>query len=469
MKNRWKSNPFVYTAILLSALFVILVAFAIGLGYYIFAIPEPEGLSLASWPNTFTDNFAVWIGCENERVTVEEIGIHRLDEYGLWVQILDQSGQEIFSHNKPSSYPDRYTMSELLTLSKSEFENGYTVFVSSYESPEGALNYLIGFPYSVGKYTLYYNGAHVGRLSPVARKVILLAVVLVIFCGAAYSFWLSKKLAIMIAGIRKISRHSYSPMKEKGVFGEVYGSLNKMDEEIRRSAKIQEETDRTRKEWISNITHDLKTPLSPIRGYGELLADGETDDDTVRNYGAIILKNADHMEKLIDDLKLTYQLEAGAIPYTPQKTKLIRFLRELVIDILNDPAFSKREIGFESSIQETEAEIDPGLFRRAVQNIVINGLIHNPPDTVVKIRVDRDEENWFIISVRDNGNGMSEAELSGLWTRYYRGTNTKEKPEGSGLGLAIAKQIITLHSGTIEVKSEPGAGTQFGIRLPLSP
>ncbi len=78
----------------------------------------------------------------------------------------------------------------------------------------------------------------------------------------------------MAGGIRNITLDSYKPMKETGVFGEIYGSLNRMNLEIRRSEKILQETDRTRKEWITNITHDLKTPLSPIKGYAELLAGG---------------------------------------------------------------------------------------------------------------------------------------------------------------------------------------------------
>ena len=169
----------------------------------------------------------------------------------------------------------------------------------------------------------------------------------------------------------------------------------------------------------------------------------------------------------MNDLKLTYQLEAGAFPYTPQNIRIVRFLKELVIDIINDPAFSERVIEFESDMQEATAKFDPNLLRRAIQNIVVNALVHNPSDTKVKITVNRAQNDRFTISICDNGNGMSETELSNLWNRYYRGTSTKEKPEGSGLGLAIAKQIITLHDGDITVKSEPGVGTEFIINLPL--
>lgn len=101
-------------------------------------------------------------------------------------------------------------------------------------------------------------------------------------------------------------------------------------------------------------------------------------------------------------------------------------------------------------------------------NLVVNALVHNPPDTTVTVSVSEDKGRDIFISVRDNGAGISEEEQAKLFTRYYRGTNTKEKPEGSGLGLAIAKQIITLHDGDIAVKSKLGDGTEFSIQIPAN-
>lgn len=226
-----------------------------------------------------------------------------------------------------------------------------------------------------------------------------------------------------------------------------------------------------RQEWIVNITHDLKTPLSPVKGYAELLADGAaTESQMVQEYGTIILKNVDYAEKLMNDLKRTYQLNSGTFPFHPKQVRLVRFLKELVIDIANDPVFSNRDIEFEneSNLSEFTATIDPDLFRRAVGNLVINALVHNSSETKVIVSVLHDRENGTDISIRDNGMGISEEEQAELFTRYYRGTNTKEKPEGSGLGLAIAKQVVTLHGGDIIVKSKLGEGTVFSILLPAN-
>lgn len=469
MKNRWKRNPLVRIVVLLVALVLIGAASGIGLFYYAFSIPEPEGLSLAAWPNRFTENFSTWIQNEDGSITIEDTGLERLDEYGLWLQVVDESGQEIFSHNKPSDYPSNYSASELVELAASGYENGNTVFVSSYEDSGHTRNYIVGFPYAIGKYMLYYNGETVRRLSPMFR----MGIFFIIFVGSSlfliYGFWLTRQMGKISRGIGAVSLRTYQKLPEKGIFNGIYAALNQMDAEIRQSDQLKKETERARQEWIANITHDLKTPLSPVKGYAELLARGTANDSqTVQEYGSVILKNVDHVEKLINDLKLTYQLESGALPFHPEQVRLVRYLKELVIDIINDPAFSNRNIEFECDLPEITATIDSDLFHRAVCNLVVNALVHNPPDTTVTVSVSEDKGRDIFISVRDNGTGISEEEQAELFTRYYRGTNTKEKPEGSGLGLAIAKQIITLHGGDIAVKSKLGDGTEFSIQIPAN-
>ena len=469
MKNRWKRNPLVRIVVFLATLILIGTALGIGLFYYAFSIPEPEGLSLAAWPNRFTENFSTWMGNEDGTITIEDIGLERLDEYGLWLQVIDESGQEVFSHNKPADYPSNYSASELVELAESEYENGNTVFVSNYEESGYTWNYIIGFPYAIGKYMLYYNGETVSRLSPMFRTVIFFMIFVGISLFLIYGFWLTRQMGKISRGIGAVSLRTYQKLPEKGLFNGIYAELNQMDTEIRQSDQLKNETERARQEWIANITHDLKTPLSPVKGYAELLACGTaSDSQTVQEYGSIILKNVDHVEKLINDLKLTYQLESGAVPFHPKQVQLVRYLKELVIEIANDPAFSNRSIEFACDLPEITAVIDPDLFQRAVCNLVVNALVHNPPDTTVAVSVSEDKEKGVCLSIRDNGVGISETEQEKLFTRYYRGTNTKEKSEGSGLGLAIAKQIVVLHNGEISVKSEPGAGTVFSIILPAN-
>ena len=464
MKDKKKSGLLIKTLALYLSLILAIVLVAVGLFYYVFSIPEPDGISLADWPQRFTDNFSWWTEYEDGEVKVSDTGLKRLDEYGLWIQFVDGDGNEIFSHNKPSSYPSKYDVSELFSLTKNSYQSGYTVFMSTTGEDDGGC-YLIGFPYNIGYYPVWYNGQRVMRLSPVARIPVIAGLLILAGVLFAHSIWLSGKLSKVSRGISELSDRKYKKVKEKGSFGGVFETLNKVDDDLRNADKLKEETETARKDWITNITHDLKTPLSPVKGYAELLADGTyKTDEEVAEYGRIILKNTDRVERLINDLKLTYQLDSGALPLSLEKVSLTRLVKEWVIDIINDPAFSTRDISFEGD-EDIMITADPSLLRRAVSNIVINALTHNPEDTKVKVTVTCKE--MVLISVKDNGVGIDENELKDLFNRYYRGTGTDQKPEGSGLGLAIAKQIVNLHGGDIKAVSRPGEGTDFIISLPI--
>ena len=272
----------------------------------------------------------------------------------------------------------------------------------------------------------------------------------------------------MSVSIKNIAGRSYMPISNNGVFNDVFESLNDLDMEIRASDNLKEQTEKMRKDWIANITHDLKTPLSPIKGYAEVLSEQDiTSGEKVKRYSNVILKNVSYIESLIDDLKLTYQLENGMIPIKREEQNFVGFLRELVIDILNNPEYENRIIHFDSARENIMFSFDRKLLTRAFQNLIVNAFVHGSEDTEVTIQISV-MDNIMEVIVSDNGNGMSPYETNHLFQRYYRGTNTEKKTAGTGLGLAITKSIIEAQDGTIMVESESGIGTDFTIRFPIS-
>ena len=467
-KVKKKINPFFRLFGIVIALILITIISIIGAFFYYFSYPDQGGLSLTSYPDGFTRSISYWIVEENCTISLKKFGMKWFDEQGMWLQVLDEKGQEVYSYNKPDSYPISYSASELMALKTSEYDNNYTVFTAEYEDLNQTYGYIVGYPYNIGKHLVYTNGERIGLLTPAFNKGIRIVFILLIIFVFAYGFWLSKNLGKITEGIKNISKRNYTPLSGKGFFREVFDELNEMNDEINRSDELKKETERVRKEWIANITHDIKTPLSPIKGYAELLADNQIpENSSVQEYGKIILKNADYAEKLINDLKLTYQFETGVIPLNMKEIHLVSYVRELVIDIINDPAFSSRDIEFEGVDEDIVVNIDEALFRRALGNLIINALTHNTIDTKVCIGIERDSKDIVSIFVRDNGKGMSDEEQAEIFERYYRGTSTKEKPEGSGLGLAIAKQIVSHHEGEITVKSRVGEGTEFRVAIPI--
>jgi len=141
-------------------------------------------------------------------------------------------------------------------------------------------------------------------------------------------------------------------------------------------------------------------------------------------------------------------------------------LKESIIDILNNPDYSDRNISFMGEDRKISYSFDEQLLKRAINNLIMNALIHNPEDTVIRIGIQTTDQTR--ITIEDNGRGMDAEEVNKLFQRYYRGTNTDEKAKGTGLGMAIAKQIIELHGGDIFVESALAVGTNITICFPQS-
>lgn len=456
------------SVIFLYAIFALfLVGAVLGLAVYIThisTIVRPDGQpSPGSWPQQYAESFD-HITIENGMPMVSDDGQASLTRNDLWMQILDENGMEIIAYNKPADIPNEYTLSELLNIATDNRFSGYTVFPVT--SSEDSFEYIIGFPIGVSKVTMYFNRDRYEGGRPIVFAVLSGVCLFVLLASMVYVAWLTKHLSRIVKSSDEIAARDYAPKNVTGVFGDAYKSLNRLDSEIRLSDAARADTDRMREEWIVNITHDLKTPLSPIKGYAELLTDGQyaVSTDEIKKYGQSILKNATYTEQLINDLKLAYHIDSGTIPVDIKIVNLSRETKEIVIDLLNNPDYSDRTIQYQCEKSNISAHIDMSLFRRALSNIIINALVHNSPETEVTVAVKTDDDIAIIVS--DNGSGLTEDEVKKLFSRYYRGANTEEKPEGSGLGLAIAKQIVELHGGRIEVQSEIHKGTEIILYLP---
>lgn len=467
MKRKSSIKSVVFFYVLLTVLLALTVLGVALYNTYITTIEKASGEKTSSeWPSQYTYGFSKQIVIYQDKVAITAEGKESLKKNKLWIQILDNTGKDIDSYQKPADLPSTYSISDLLEIKESNSLKKETVFIGEVKLGEENFEYIIGFPMSVSKITSYYNAERYFGNRPIVSTVFLALIFIIVVCGIAYGIWLSRHMQKITSGASEIADRKYSKRKEKGAFSDVYKSLNLLDDEIASSDKKQAETQRMREEWIANITHDIKTPLSPIRGYAEILVSGEypLTDEEVKAYGEIMLKNVRYTEELVNDLKLTYQLKSGELSIKKENVNLVRLLKEITIDILNMPDFAEREIEFISNKDEIICLVDASLIRRAISNVLINALTHNPKDTEIMILLQDDKD--IEISVADNGSGMTAEETENLFNRYYRGTSTDEKPQGSGLGLAITRQIVEIHSGTVLVKSERNKGTTIKILLP---
>ena len=268
----------IYLIFFLSLLVTVLLA-----GFFFFlmiSVQTPDGRSVRSdWPKVFAEDFKDQIIFIDDMPQVKQSGLVLLQENGVGIQIIDGSGKVVFRYQEPEQASEAYSSTELLqlVLTGKSAEGKTTAFSGVAFDAEKEYAYLLYFPVNVSKVTMYVNGERFAGGKAIMIPVLLVLFLLVLISGILYGFFTTKAMKRLTTAIHEISARSYLPVQEQGVFHDLYDSLNTLDAEIRASDHLRAQTEKTREEWIANITHDLKTPLSPIKGYAEILQ--ETDGD----------------------------------------------------------------------------------------------------------------------------------------------------------------------------------------------
>ncbi|PEP52554.1 sensor histidine kinase, partial [Bacillus pseudomycoides] len=280
--------------------------------------------------------------------------------------------------------------------------------------------------------------------------------------------YMSKPVVMIIEHINKLKQGQYKQVpEEKGIYAEVYTNLNQLSHQLKDINVQRKRLDTMRAEWIINISHDLKTPLSSIKGYSEVIGNREykITAQEMYQYAEVIQNKSIYIEKLIDDLKLTYQLKNALLPIHKTTVDIVNLTRETIIEFMNMPQYENRLIEFECPQEELIIKADQGLIQRVTVNLLNNALIHTDVKTVIQVRI-KQTSGYIIVTIEDNGDGIHKNDLPHIFDRYFRGTNTDPK-SGSGLGMAIVKEIIVAHGGEIAVESTKGKGTKITLQLPL--
>lgn len=249
--------------------------------------------------------------------------------------------------------------------------------------------------------------------------------------------------------------------------GTVVYAYEKMRQELKKSIQKQIQYENNRKELISSITHDLKTPITSIKGYVEGILDGVANtEEKKERYLKVIQQKSLDMDRLIDDLFLFSKLDLNKLPFEFESISLPSFIKEVVEQMALDYKESAViEYEYENQWEdEPIVSIDKDQIKRVLQNLVQNGVKYNKNESKqisVHVLNSKDE---IILSVKDNGIGMNEDEIKHAFDMFYRSdTSRNSSTGGSGLGLAIVKHIISEHKGTIQVKSSPEKGTTIRI------
>ncbi len=244
--------------------------------------------------------------------------------------------------------------------------------------------------------------------------------------------------------------------------GQLCRDLEDMRKRLKDSAEEKVEFDRENKELISNISHDLKTPVTAIKGYAEGIMDGVADTpEKMERYIRTIYSKANEMDTLINELTFYSKIDTNRIPYNFNIVSVNEYFSDCAEDLSLELESKNVEFGFFNYADEGVRIIaDAEQIKRVVHNIVNNSLKYmDKPKAKINLRV-KDVGDFIQVELEDNGKGIAAKDLPNIFDRFYRSDASRNSSKGgSGIGLSIVKKIIEEHGGKIWATSREDTGT----------
>jgi signal transduction histidine kinase len=246
--------------------------------------------------------------------------------------------------------------------------------------------------------------------------------------------------------------------KGKGELGELASSFNSMADNL-------ENTRRLRRNMVADVAHELRTPLSNLKGYLEAISDGlvQPDEATIHSLN----EEASSLSHLVEDLQELSLSDAGELKMTVQPEDISRLIKETVTAIY--PKAAAKGLSLTADLPDTISLviIDNHRIKQVLYNLLDNAIAHTPKDGTITATA-REQDNMVYVSVSDTGEGILPQDLPMIFERFYRVDKSRARATGgSGLGLTIAKRLIEAHGGTINAESVAGQGSTFTFSLPV--
>jgi len=244
-------------------------------------------------------------------------------------------------------------------------------------------------------------------------------------------------------------------------------SFDQIRQRLKKNAEQEKRIETERNMLIANLSHDMRTPITSIKGYLEGIRDGVADSpEKMQKYLDTIYNKALILERLVDNMTQYSELELGRMQYAFEFIDLTEYLRDLEEDYRQ----SLEDGGFHLDVNLLDMPLtvvaDRDKLKRVLDNLLSNAIKYNKAGGNVSLLTQTDGKG-VLLSISDTGMGIKESDLSKVFIGFYRGDASRSNIKGNGLGLAISKQIIESHRGKIWIKSEENIGTQVYIYLPL--
>jgi len=318
----------------------------------------------------------------------------------------------------------------------------------------------------------------------------LLAIVLAAFLIGLLVFWLfTRRLSLLTTNVKAFTDSGFgenSPAPLPGNFlaakdaqasqsgrkqdeiGQLEFAFKAMADKLYEQFESLKKTDQLRRELVSNVSHDLRTPLANMHGYVEtlLIKNDELGPEKRREYLEITRKHTRRLGELIGDLFELSKLDSASIHPTLEAFSLAELLHDTVHEFGLEAEKRNLDLSIEAPDDPSIVYADIGLVQRVLENLIRNALKFTPDGGKISLRLDR-KPGAVAVAIEDTGCGIAEEDLAHVFDRFYRAENgVRENASSTGLGLAIVRRILDLHGSRITVSSQPDRGTRFEFDLP---
>ena len=233
----------------------------------------------------------------------------------------------------------------------------------------------------------------------------------------------------------------------------------------------EKETAQIKNDFVSHVSHELKTPLASINAYAEMLVDGEAkDEQTLQQFCSVIQGQAQRLTRLIDDILNISRIESGLIKVKKENNSVALVIHDAVEMIKSYAQEKNITLDAQAPILYDQVHIDRDMISQVVINLLSNAVKYTPAGGSVTVRSEVNEtDNRIIVTIADTGVGIPAEAVDHVFDKFYRVEANNKYAKGTGLGLNLVKQIVeTVHGGRVFVTSTPGKGSTFGFELPLA-
>lgn len=440
-----------FFAFILALLLVNILAFSLTFG----------GIVFREYGTASPANMLETVAADLSAFGISEKTVRELNRSQIWAMHLDAGGNCDWAVSLPEEIPTRYAIQEIAVFSRGYLQ-GYPVFVRSME--DGLL--VLGYPKdSFMKLTGNYLPMRAVRIFPLFVVGILAADILLLFLVYYFSKRkISKNTEPIMVSMKALSDGRPVSLSVRGELSEIADSINQ-------ASRILSRQNQARANWISGVSHDIRTPLSMIMGYAGRIACDHAASRNIQQEAEIIRAQSEKIQALVQDLNLVSQLEYEMQPLHKEPVRLSKLLRSYAADLLNAgiPEKYLLETEISKDAENVVIECDARLISRAVGNLVQNSIRHNPKGCSISLRLACPDTSVFL-TVADDGVGLSAEKLRELEEKPHYMESTDERLDlRHGLGLLLVRQIVEAHGGTMKMESAPQSGYKTIIIFERSP